>query len=74
MVLAAQRGASDECARRDRTAMACDATDVVQTKSRVGQLILGTSFRSDVDANGAINATDTSSSKRTSVPACPNDY
>jgi hypothetical protein len=35
-----------------------NASDVSQTKSRIGQALLGTNFRSDVNANGVINATD----------------
>jgi hypothetical protein len=51
-----------------------NATDVVQTKSRVGQPVLGTSFRSDVDANGVINATDTSIIKAHVGTSLRNDY
>jgi len=36
------------------------ASDVSQTKSRVGQSIDTTNFRSDVNASGDINATDLS--------------
>jgi N-acetylneuraminic acid mutarotase len=39
---------------------AVNASDVSQTKSRIGQQIDGTNFRSDVNANGVINATDVS--------------
>jgi hypothetical protein len=35
-----------------------NASDVVQTKSRVGQQIDATNFRSDVNANGYIDAAD----------------
>ena len=35
-----------------------NASDLTQTKSRIGQSIAPTNFRSDVNANGAINATD----------------
>lgn len=35
-----------------------NATDVAQTKSRIGQAVITTNFRSDVNANGTINATD----------------
>jgi len=35
-----------------------NASDVVQTKSRVGQQINATNFRSDVNANGYIDAAD----------------
>lgn len=37
---------------------AVNATDLVQTKSRTGQLVTTTNFRSDVDANASINSTD----------------
>ena len=37
-----------------------NATDVSQTKARIGQTLDATNFRSDVNANGSINATDTS--------------
>ena len=37
---------------------AVNATDVSQTKSRIGQPVSGTNFRSDVNANGSINAGD----------------
>jgi hypothetical protein len=36
-----------------------NASDVSQTKERVGQSLDTTNFRSDVNANGSINATDT---------------
>jgi hypothetical protein len=36
-----------------------NASDVAQTKSRIGQPISVNNFRSDVNANGSINATDT---------------
>jgi hypothetical protein len=39
---------------------AVNASDVSQSKSRIGQQIDGTNFRSDVNANGLINATDIS--------------
>jgi len=35
-----------------------NATDVSQTKSRVGQPVDTTNFRSDVNTNGALNASD----------------
>jgi ligand-binding sensor domain-containing protein len=37
---------------------AVNATDVSQTKSRIGQQIDGTNFRSDVNVNGGINSSD----------------
>jgi hypothetical protein len=37
---------------------ATNASDVSQTKSRSGQAVNGTNFRSDVNANGGINAGD----------------
>lgn len=36
-----------------------NATDVSQTKSRLGQAVDATNFRSDLNANGTINAADT---------------
>ncbi len=36
-----------------------NASDVSQTKGRIGQALDATNFRSDVNANGSINATDT---------------
>ena len=36
-----------------------NASDVSQTKGRIGQTVDATNFRSDVNANGSINATDT---------------
>jgi hypothetical protein len=36
-----------------------NSADVAQTKSRIGQPIDGSNFRSDVNSNGGINATDT---------------
>ncbi len=36
-----------------------NSADVSQTKSRIGQAIDGSNFRSDVNANAVINATDT---------------
>ena len=39
---------------------AVNATDVSQTKARIGQTLDVTNFRSDVNVNGNINATDTS--------------
>jgi hypothetical protein len=40
-----------------------NASDVSQTKSRVGQTISSANFRSDVNANGSINASDVSVTK-----------
>jgi hypothetical protein len=39
---------------------AVNASDVSQSKARIGQTLDATNFRSDVNANGAINATDVS--------------
>jgi hypothetical protein len=39
---------------------AVNAGDVSVTKSRIGQTVNATNFRSDVTAGGAINATDVS--------------
>ncbi len=39
---------------------AVNATDVSQTKGRIGQAVDSSNFKSDVNANGAINATDAS--------------
>jgi hypothetical protein len=36
-----------------------NASDVAETKGRIGQAVDATNFRSDVNANGSINATDT---------------
>lgn len=50
---------------------AVNASDVSQTKSRVGAVVDGTNFRSDLNVNGSINASDVSqvkSSIGTSVP------
>jgi dockerin type I repeat protein len=35
-----------------------NAADLGLTKSHVGELILGSNFRADVNANGDINASD----------------
>ena len=40
-----------------------NASDVSQTKSRVGHAVDGINFRSDVNANGYINAADVSIAK-----------
>lgn len=42
---------------------AVNASDVGQTKGRIGQALSSSNFRSDVNANGSINATDTSAVK-----------
>jgi hypothetical protein len=42
---------------------AVNASDVSQTKGRIGQTIDTTNFRSDVNVNGAINAGDVSQIK-----------
>ncbi len=48
-----------------------NSADVSQVKSRIGQLIDGTNFRSDVNANGTINATDTAQVKANIGTALP---
>ena len=48
-----------------------NAADVAQTKSRLGQTVDGTNFRSDVNANASINAADSALIKGhlgTSIP------
>ena len=35
-----------------------NSSDVSQVKSQSGQPVTGSNFRTDIDANGAINATD----------------
>jgi N-acetylneuraminic acid mutarotase len=40
-----------------------NASDVSQTKARVGQIVSASNFRSDVNANGSINASDVSAVK-----------
>jgi hypothetical protein len=37
---------------------AVNASDVTQTKSRLGQIVTNVNFRSDVSVNGTINASD----------------
>ena len=37
-----------------------NASDVAQTKSRIGQAVSATNFKSDVNTNGSINASDVS--------------
>ena len=48
-----------------------NASDLSQTKSRVGHAVDGTNFRSDVNANGSINAGDVSQVKANSGHAVP---
>ena len=48
-----------------------NAADVAQTKSRLGQTVNPTNFRSDVNANGSINATDTAIVKQNSGISLP---
>lgn len=50
---------------------AVNASDVSQTKSRIGQAIDGTNFRSDVNANGTINSADISNVKANVGSALP---
>ncbi|MEP7015190.1 MAG: dockerin type I domain-containing protein, partial [Verrucomicrobiota bacterium] len=50
-----------------------NATDVVQTKGRLGQAVDATNFRSDVNANGALNATDAAIVKQNSGTSLPPD-
>ena len=42
---------------------AVNASDVSQTKARIGQTLNATNFRSDINTNGSINATDVSQVK-----------
>jgi hypothetical protein len=48
-----------------------NATDVAQTKGRLGQTVNATNFRSDANANGSINATDTTIVKQHSGTSLP---
>jgi hypothetical protein len=48
-----------------------NAADVAQTKSRVGQAVNATNFRSDVNANGGLKSTDTSIVKANSGSSLP---
>ena len=48
-----------------------NASDVSQTKSRVGQTVSATNFRSDVNTNSDINASDVSLVKLNSGSALP---
>jgi N-acetylneuraminic acid mutarotase len=50
-----------------------NAADVSQTKSRSGQGVTGTNFRSDVNANGSINAGDAALCKQYSGTSLPPD-
>jgi hypothetical protein len=36
-----------------------NSSDISQTKGRIGQVVTGANFRSDVNANASINSTDT---------------
>ena len=51
-----------------------NASDVSQTKARVGQAVDATNFRSDVNANGAINAGDVSLVKSRAGTALPASF
>ncbi|HEU0209640.1 MAG TPA: FG-GAP-like repeat-containing protein [Candidatus Udaeobacter sp.] len=48
-----------------------NASDVSQTKTRVGQLVDATNFRSDLNVNGSINASDVTLLKSRSGTALP---
>ena len=48
-----------------------NATDVAQTKTRLGQTVDVTNFRSDVNANGSINAADTTIIKQNTGISLP---
>lgn len=48
-----------------------NATDVAQTKSRIGQTVGSTNFKSDVNTNGVINATDVALVKSNSGTGVP---
>jgi hypothetical protein len=50
---------------------AVNASDVSQTKSRIGQAVTSANFRSDVNANGTINAGDVSLVKANGGHAVP---
>jgi len=50
---------------------AVNASDVSQTKGRIGQAVTSANFRSDVNANGAINAGDVSVVKANTGHAVP---
>jgi hypothetical protein len=48
-----------------------NASDVSQTKARIGQMLDATNFRSDVNANGSINAGDGAQVKQTLGTSLP---
>jgi hypothetical protein len=48
-----------------------NSADVAQTKSRLDQTIDATNFRSDVNADGSINAADTAIVKQNSGTSLP---
>ena len=48
-----------------------NASDVSQTKSRVGHAVDGTNFRSDVNANGYIDVVDVSIAKSSAGTGLP---
>jgi hypothetical protein len=48
-----------------------NAADVAQTKSRLGQTVGATNFRSDVNTNGSINAGDVAIVKQNSGTSLP---
>ena len=48
-----------------------NASDVAQTKGRIGQMLGSSNFRSDVNANGAVNASDASIVKAHSGQSLP---
>ena len=48
-----------------------NASDVGQTKGRIGQSLTSSNFRSDVNANGTINANDVSQVKANVGTALP---
>jgi hypothetical protein len=50
---------------------AVNSADVAQTKSRIGQTVDATNFRSDVNVNGSINASDASIVKANTGSALP---
>jgi hypothetical protein len=50
---------------------AVNASDITQTKGRIGQTVTSANFRSDVNANGAINAGDASLVKANSGHSVP---
>jgi hypothetical protein len=50
---------------------AVNASDVSQTKGRIGQPVTSANFRSDVNGNGSINSADVSLVKASSGHAVP---